>query len=102
MKRCSYAACTKVGTEHDPNYPDWQFCKQHYLEHRADMYGEKWPRMIYAFPVQLAPCGTSAAQRRHYRNKDPQCVVCTEAEIRRRNPHNPNGYRGSWYRPEAS
>jgi transposase-like protein len=38
--RCDYAACSVIAV-----YPDqgWNFCWQHYLEHRADMYGEPWP-----------------------------------------------------------
>jgi hypothetical protein len=49
--RCDYAGCSVIAV-----YPDqgWAFCWQHYLEHRADMYGEPWPAL---------PAATARARR---------------------------------------
>jgi hypothetical protein len=100
--RCAYAACDVIAV-----YPDqgWDFCWQHYCEHRADMYGEPWPDLKPVNPTTLlgyAPCGTPAAYRRHYRKGEKPCVPCSEAIHRQRFPDNPTLRRGSWYRPEAS
>jgi hypothetical protein len=99
--RCDYAACDQPPIEQLDN---WNFCRQHVLEHRADMYGEPWPRMK---PVALRhlftpPCGTPSAARAHYRRGEKPCDACLQANQRDRSPHNPDGRRGNWYRQVAS
>lgn len=82
---CDYAACPRVAVE---DMDDWSFCRQHVLEHLADMHGAPWPTLR---PVNqrellgLAPCGTVAALRRHSRRKQ-RCETCLAADFRRRNP----------------
>ncbi len=77
---CSYASCTKPGPKVDTAFPDWAFCKQHWLEHRADMYGEKWPHIPVERVLLPLPCGTVAAARRHRRNGERVCERCLEAQ----------------------
>jgi hypothetical protein len=100
---CSYAGCSLLGMYEDPAFPDWAFCRQHYLEHRADVHGEAWPHMG---PVDLRwlmqePCGTPAAYRRHQRHGEKPCVPCTEANLRSVNPEQRDKRRGSYYRPKG-
>ena len=79
---CSYAACLSVADHVDPAHPQWRFCLQHYAEHRADLYGEPWPRLrhfdVGLHAAFLQPCGTRAAAKRHHRNGET-CVVCNDA-----------------------
>jgi hypothetical protein len=42
------------------------------------MAAPKWPEW------RLAPCGTLAAYRRHYRRGDPYCHTCRRANAERR------------------
>jgi hypothetical protein len=48
------------------------------------MNNSKWPEW------RLAPCGTAAASRRHWRHGDPPCYTCRRADAERRggNPYN--------------
>lgn len=101
MTTCAYAACTAKATEHDDG---WDFCAQHYREHRADLHGEPWPPL---HPVNLRrfftpPCGTASGARSHYRRGEKPCEACMEASRRARSPHNPDIRRGSWSRPVTS
>lgn len=100
--RCDYAACS-----HPPvtTMDGWDFCRQHVAEHLADMHGQPWPKLATVSQWDLIgrqPCGTAAAYRRHRRHGEEPCTACRDADRRRKQPENPNGYRGSWYRPWAS
>jgi hypothetical protein len=57
--RCDYAGCSVIAV-----YPDdgWDFCWQHYCEHRADLYGEPWPTREHILGTTL---GTTVDGRRH-------------------------------------
>lgn len=94
-ERCDYAACTSTAVHSDLG---WDFCSVHWLEHRADIHGEKWPNMpsvqLSDFGVTfgrggraLMPCGTDAAYRRHERLHEPVCDVCKAS--RRKDPYPP-------------
>jgi hypothetical protein len=98
---CDYAACGRTGTRTDDG---WTFCAQHYKEHRADLHGEPWPPLkpVNLRPLFAPPHGTPSAYRQHYRLGEKPCPACVEAEQRRKQPHNPDSRRGSWYRPIAS
>ena len=92
---CSYAGCRKPGRKVDPAFPEWQFCRQHWKEHRADIWGEPWPKLshdpTYGSWVALVPvvaddrpgsaiCGTRGGYARHRRNKEGSCGPCKAAE----------------------
>ena len=98
---CDYAGCTTIAV-----YPDdgWDFCWRHYLEHRADLHDEPWPKLQAADLKHLfaAPCGTPGGAKRHYRTGEKPCGACLEAGERWRNPGGSDRRRGSWYRPVAS
>jgi hypothetical protein len=59
MSPCAYAACHLPATHADV---EWTFCAQHYLEHRADMHGEPWPKRPHVLGTTL---GTTVDGRRH-------------------------------------
>jgi hypothetical protein len=96
--RCDYAGCSVIAV-----YPEdgWNFCWQHYCEHRADMYGEPWPTLKpLQFASLFAPAhGTSAAARAHQRRGETPCAACLDADRRRRNP---DRRRGNWYRRQEA
>lgn len=83
---CDYAACRTVAVYGDEG---WNFCWQHYREHRADLHGEAWPALKPVGATIVAAlqqgCGSEAALRRHNR-ADEHCEVCLNASWARRNP----------------
>ena len=86
--KCGYAGCGKPALMSDDGY---DFCLPHFHEHRADFYGEPWPRLEYYSDLReeaALPCGTSAAYRRHFREGSTPCGPCRDADgARRRTPY---------------
>lgn len=86
---CAYAACTLLATHSDDA---WDFCLQHYREHRADLHGEPWPKLrideaAAVIKAALIPAhGTEARYKRHLRAGEQPCPTCTEGYRALKNP----------------